>query len=366
MIISNVNAGTKQLVYLSTVPGWTGNTTILVRKRDNDRPVYVIDAWRLQTNRKLNSNRVWMPMWLSEYKDNPGDNIYDVLETGLPISKISQSTVTNQIYKTDFKFAPLIPESNNPENILAILPGVMPYETAPPTWEAEYALYYMAVYPSYPLLVTNTIPINNKYCGPLFLKSMNLSCNDNGKSNISVSLEGSKYFIYDKSTVESNDYEYGDLFRSANFADCFCLLNTYASLIPSFSNIRVIGMSLNITQNFKYTFPCHTSGTDDKGARFIGLQDRKVTGTVSVLAPDEYTDLSVYQQIIMYFGGPFYFPMYNVKWQKPVTEIKVNDGYVHTCSFVALADPSSVMSSYNTAAGQIVSEFNLTLGATSE
>lgn len=367
MMISQSYAGSKQLVYLAAVTNWNAVGAAGIKKRGAVRPVYGFDLEPYMNIGNMDiGGETWIPIWLSTYSDNLGSEIYQALNTGFPITKLGQFLTKGQIYTVDMRFAPIIPDGIGTVNDNYAGGVTCPYLPAPITWDAERLIYQMTINIAYPCFVLTTIPEDiATYCvGPIFLNSVSYSVKDGGNVSVAVNAQGVKYAstdgaIYFADTdISPSATAYENVYRSANFIDCYFDMVNNSSLFSS-QSFRIISMSLNVKQRFEMQFTC-TTIVDDNGARFIELHNRSVTGEVQFLVKDEFVAPMSSEEIVMYFGGPFYFRMRNVKWQNPERSIEVegsNGGYIHTFSFIALADTESKISFENNFNNPSCSEF---------
>lgn len=349
MIIPNSTAGSKQLVYIAEIPEWRYNNDMITRKHGATRPVYIYDIWSY-----TDTSATWSPMWLSSYEDSAGSNVYKALPTGLPISKMIQSNAIEQMFSATINLSPLVPNSNEPV-VPEAIDGSLPYNIVPPTWDAERILLRMAVYPAYALVISNTLEILDKISGPMFCESMTFECQEGGTVSITATLIGGKMIRYDNTVSDESVINYDNVYRTANFIDCFCSLNSGDHIVTGNSSIQLLSIGLSINQVFNRVFPCTVEVADEFGPRFIGLDSRDVTGSISILSQSPDFDVRNYTEVAMYFGGPFYFNMRNIVWQKPQSVIETNGGFVYSYQFIALADPDAKLSSN----GNKLSEFYL-------
>jgi hypothetical protein len=368
MIIDQFYAGGKQLVYLAAVSNWQAVGKSILRKRGNVRPVYGFD---LQSDYMNIGNmdiggETWIPIWLSKYNDDLGSKIYQALSTGFPISKLGQFLTSGQFYSANLDFAPIIPGNNKTINADYAGESESPYLPASITWDAERLIYQMTINIAYPCLVLTSIPEDiTTYCiGPVFLNNISYSVSDGSDVSIELKTKGVKYASAKSATYfNSTDItipveNYANVYRSANFIDCYFDIISDTSILNS-DSLRVVSMSLDVMQDFELQVTC-ASDIDNTGVRFIELKNRSVNGSVGFLAKSEYIDPMLSKEIIMYFGGPFYFRMRNIRWQNPTRAIAVdgeNGGYLHTYSFVALADTEAKLNFKNNFNKPTCSEF---------
>ena len=340
--IDKDRAGSKQIVYLSVISGWKLVGSAFLKKRDKSRACYGFD---LETYQKMSDTPVenWYPIWALKYNDDMGSEIYKPLQTGFPINRMGQFVSSKNIYKASFSFSPLVPNLPIGEALdTTVYTGVCPYKVEPITWNAEKQVYSMVRNIAYPILVQTTVSDSSVTgLGPLFPSSINFKVEEGGSVTVDVSLEGVKYFEFDENieTIADDGYVY----RSANFIDCYCdFIGTTALWEPK--DTTMVSMDLSIAQGYNIRVTSDPN-MDTKGARFIELTNRTVTGTIKFVAKQPITDPTISTGLTMYFGGPFYFKMENIRWQRPMMSIDVGEGYLHTYKFIALANDNAVLES---------------------
>ena len=296
----------------------------------------------------------YKPLYCSSYSDNAGSNIYQPVQNFSGLSVLNLPQFNQYQFTGNFSFNPIFSTNINQQ------------------FAAENIIYRASVIPLYPLLFCSTIPTHKSF-GPAFLSSFNISVdgmNSLGDVEISCSLTGGRSVISpnnipvyrpytnnnyikmknlegtDYLYVESNNFQ--DKYRAINLSDCAfypglfldpvafkkAVQNNYsANTMPIF---KIVNMSLSIQQtvDLTFTYPGYSFGTnlyefsDISGPRFASLSNRKVSGTIKVFSPQNYSFINTNaSSLTMYFGSVFYYTMKNVDWQQPVITINPGSGY---------------------------------------
>lgn len=366
----------EQIIYISNMK-WA-ESNISTKKRGVLRNIYAYDISRLKE--LYNPDGVdpatgdiaeeWVPLWVSEYKDNAGDKIFQPLSSGFPINFYNHPMATEQTYTGGFDFAPIIPNQKSDDTLVR---NELPYSKYSPTWKAENLLWSAACYPALPLLIGSSIGGHQHY-GPIFLKTIRFSVGGDQKLEpvkIAVEFMGGKLIKPDVIDYEQLN-TYDKSYRQSNFGDCMTsatltsntseFLEKMKQLYTSdeLASYRIVGMELTVTQEFKSDFTCDPSYVDNDGARFISLTSRSVTGNVTFFSRDKQNLMPSTSQLTMFFGGPFTFPMPLVEWQGQTFRTRVGSGYYHTIGFIARSAPGAVLrGSITGTSGKPVSEFNV-------
>jgi hypothetical protein len=298
------------------------------------------------------------PLFCSNFTDNGGDNVYQPVQNFSGMSVLNHPTANNYQYTGSFSFSPLFSTNVNQQG------------------SAEAALYRASFIPLYPLLFCSSIPTHKSF-GPAFLSSFSISVDGmdslgdvtincsmiGGRSIISPdnipikrpilmnnlvrmkNLEGSAFL-----DVESNNFQ--DKYRTMNLSDCafypdlFTGANAFQNFGYSVQNwykdatkmpvYKIVSMSLNISQSIDltYTYPGYSVGdqiiefTDVVGPRFASLSSRKVTGSIKLFSPQNYSFINTNaSSLTLYFGSVFFYTMKNVDWQQPIVTINPGSGY---------------------------------------
>jgi hypothetical protein len=256
------------------------------------------------------------------------------------------------------------------------------------------AVYRISAFTFVPFFIyTDVVP--NNIGGPLFLKNFNISVK--GESDVSCSLDfiggalppeslsAASYVpedVMDQGypTLRQNDHTY----RTSRVYDCALVItpdiqsalgagstNFYGSNSPIISwmsqqDFQIIEMSLNIEQiiDLKYTANDGTFKKVLDGPAYISMKERKASGTIVFISArdlstiynttlqDLFSQSSPYTLVnvtsmLMYFGGPFYYPMKNVIFQQFKVDIQPDQAtYMHTISFIALLQPTNIQIYY--------------------
>jgi hypothetical protein len=298
----------------------------------------------------------YKPLYCSNFSDNAGSNVYQPIQNFSGLSVLNLPTFNQYQYSGNFSFNPILSTNVNQQ------------------YAAELILYRASIIPLYPLIFCSTIPTHKSF-GPTFISSFNISVdgtNNLGDVEINCSMTGGRSVIspndipiyrpyinnnYIKmktlspsdnqnNTVESNNFQ--DKYRAINLSDCafaqglYLNFNDFANKVQSsYSSksmpiYKIVNMSLSIQQNIDltFTYPGYSFGKllyefgDIAGPRFASLQDRKVTGSIKLFSPQNYSFInSNASSLTLYFGSVFYYTMKNVDWQQPVITINPGNGY---------------------------------------
>jgi hypothetical protein len=316
---------------------------------------------------------IFKKIWVTGFEDDPGSSLFQPINSYYPMALDNTLSFERQQYKiSNFSFSPLV--SDNGEN-----------EQEP----AENTIYKATIVPLFPLFFASTNSAHLSY-GPVFMDSF--SINVEGRNSLSdvdikCSFVGGKTLISpetlpiikpdieaDPRTVEFNGfapYEIQDYknYRTANMSDClisffkpekrnhtelkeelFKNLNITQSkdikktnyVFTSKTNTnKIVGMSLNVSQTIAltHTNPVLDDGTytDVIGPKFAALQNRVVTGSVTIFNAklDDYLDQYPSSSLTMYFGGNFLFHMRDVDWSNPIFSMTTTGSIYHTWNFTA-------------------------------
>ena len=99
---------------------------------------------------------------------------------------------------------------------------------------------------------------------------------------------------------------------------------------------KIVSMSLSVQQSIElaFTYPGYSKDTsliefaDVAGPRFASLGSRRVTGSIRLFSPQNYSFITTNaSSLTLYFGGVFFYSMKNVDWQQPSVSIDPNSGY---------------------------------------
>jgi hypothetical protein len=367
----------EQLIYITNIEGWTNALLSfpVTRRSTVERPIYALDMYNNANDKCIykyikpymaGTNRaLWNEMWLTDFKDNAGSNVYQALESVFPVNIYNQPVASRNIYTSDFSLSPLIPMFKTDES-------GDDYSLISPTWAAESLIWQASVFPLYPLLLGGTIREHRHY-GPVFITKIVFSSSGQkalGEVDINIKLEGSKIFT---SPFFANDLNYASVYergyRKSKFSDCLLLseaVDNTSSLAEKAPNswtidvakdVRIVEIGLDIEQKIEFIFPCSSMRSDSKGPRFASLTSRTVNGHVVFYSKEQYIDIPEVNELTLYFGGPFLFSMPNIQWQQPELVIEVKSGYIHTYNFIAKAATNAIAEGFKGNGEYPISEF---------
>jgi hypothetical protein len=310
----------------------------------------------------------YKPLYCSNFTDNAGENIYQPIPNFSGLSVLNHPVFSQYQYSGSFSFNPILSTNVNQQ------------------YAAENVIYRASVIPLFPLIFCSSIPTHKSF-GPAFISSFNIKAdgmNQLGDVDISCSLVGGRSIIspdnvttyrpylndnYIKmktlneqdnqsNTVEFNNFQ--DKYRSINLSDCayYPALFTGSDAFRNFGKAvqsayspnqmpihKIVSMSLSIQQSvdFAYTYPGYSIGTnlpiefgDIVGPRFASLSSRRVTGSIKLFSPQNYSFIDTNaSSLTMYFGSVFFYSMKNVDWQQPRVTIDPGVGYFIEYNFAA-------------------------------
>ena len=343
---------------------------------------------------QLTETMPWKTLYADSFSDNSGANIYQSLTNFTPLAVDNYPVFSAQKYDGNFKFSPLINIGMNNviQNVISnnsSFQGLS--QLINDQAGAELLMYFIAKIPLFPFAICSSI--NSHYSfGPVFMSSMNFSVGGDsslGAVDIDVSFEGGKalvspdvnLFTKKRPGIEPIVYNsMNDLngnpinenatdfpltnvdfdfhrYRSASLLDVVALeeyvpnfndlilkvsgQNTGLKYTKSIPTKKIIGITLNITQNIDTEFTVPTIEENNKfiqkpdsfGPRFAKLTSRTVSGTIKYFGYTDKIFNNLNKGLTLYFGGPFFFPMKNVDWSNPSVSISPGGGYVHTYNF---------------------------------
>jgi hypothetical protein len=309
----------------------------------------------------------YKPLYCSNFTDNAGDNIYQPVQNFSGLSVLNHPVFSNYQYSGNFSFNPILSTNVNQQ------------------YAAEVIIYRASYFPLYPLLFCSSIPTHKSF-GPAFISNMQISVdgtNQLGDVEINCSLVGGRSVISPENvtvyrpflnnnyikmntlnendnqlnTVETNNFQ--DKYRAINLSDCAfypglfsgnSAFRDFAKAVQSSyssNNMpihKIVSMSLTIQQSidFTYTYPGYSIGnklvefSDVAGPRFASLSSRRVTGSLKLFSPQNYSFISTNaSSLTLYFGSVFFYSMKNVDWQQPVITINPGNGYFIEYNFTA-------------------------------
>jgi hypothetical protein len=301
----------------------------------------------------------YKPLYCSNFTDNAGDNIYQPVQNFSGLSVLNHPTFSNYQYSGNFSFNPILSTNINQQ------------------YSAEVIMYRASFIPLYPLLFCSSIPTHKSF-GPAFVSSFQISVdgtNQLGDVDISCSLVGGRSVIspdgvsiyrpflnnnyikmnglnsYDNQLTTNEINNFQDKYRAINLSDCafypglFTSSNAFREFARAVQNSynankmpvhKIVNMSLSIQQSvdFTYTYPGYSYGNqiyefyDIAGPRFASLSSRRVTGSIKIFSPQNYSFINTNSSsLTLYFGSVYFYSMKNVDWQQPVITINPGSGY---------------------------------------
>lgn len=389
---------------------------MVVRRRDaNLRPVYSFDLYALadsigagaaSSGYRLvsESDPLWTTLLAARYEDSGADNVYQGVPTIHPVTVFSQPTASQWATRGSLRFHPLLPLSQDSIDASKANDAIANAPT--PTYDnstlasdhamAEQLIYQATLFPFQPFLLGHSLTATYTY-GPVFFTSIQFSASGQGSLGIvDVSAEfmggravrspqlavSTNMAVQPPSVVSGGSSSRDMIFRAATFGDCQWASGVYSTLddlreealgrdlAEITPETRLVGITLSITQNVELSFPAPTgSRRQEHGPRFAGLSGREVTGQFTFFSREDQLSFQTGQELTLYFGGPFLFPMPFVDWQAPTTTLDAESGgWVHVQKFRARASGGDTLTRPVTDGTSDVplSEFALTDLPTSE
>ena len=287
------------------------------------------------------------------------------------------------------------------------MPVILPFKADSPNSKFMQQIWRLSVYWFVPFFLSTDVYPQN-IGGPLFVKKFSIGLQDS--VDISFDFTGGSAYGSPKSLYQNKNWidfkNYYDLdevatggvnfenpnvgigtilssfrsvFRTAKNYDCFLVLehadfkdtqnpndNLSSIGISSFyenysaktqsmiiQGNNITKMDLSITNELQeiYTSNDGVNKNIVDGMKYISLKSRKVTGTIEFLATknlQSYFETSTNKSLIMYFGGPFYYPMNNVTFQVFSLSLSADQAsYVHKVDFYALLQESPYQKYYD-------------------
>lgn len=262
------------------------------------------------------------------------------------------------------------------------LPVILPYSADSPNSKFLQQIWRLAVFWFVPFFLSADVYPQN-IGGPLFVKTFSINAADS--VSIDLSFLGGISDLYQpnlyqgKQWIDFKDYYNLDnispsplrsVFRVAKNYDCLILLNTTPfndaqvdtadfydkynspaqSIVIQGNNIYSMKLKVDNEIDLQYTANDGVNKNIVDGARYISLKKRSVTGTIEFIASQnlqKYFGVGVNQSLVLYFGGPFYFPMKNVSFQVFSLDLSAdNDSYIHKVEFTALLQTTNEQNYY--------------------
>jgi hypothetical protein len=274
---------------------------------------------------------------------------------------------------------------------------ILPYDADSPNSKFLQQIWRLGVYWFVPFFLSTDVYPQN-IGGPLFVKKFSISASDSVSIDLSF-VGGTAYnlvnnFYQNKNWIDFKNYysldelgigtnttysEFRSVFRVAKNYDCLIILKSlpfkkssnsntpsqvvgattfYESYNPQAQSVVVQGnniynMTLDIDSDLELKYTANDGVTKNiiNGARYISLKKRSVSGTIEFIASQnlqKYFGVGVNQSLVLYFGGPFYFPMKNFSFQVFGLEVSADaDSYIHKVGFTALLQESIYPDYYN-------------------
>jgi len=312
-------------------------------------------------------------LFCSNFSDNAGDNIYSPIKNFSGLSVLNHPNFNQYQYSGNFSFNPILSTVFNNQR------------------DAEIIIYRASIIPLYPLLFCSSIPTHKSF-GPAFLSSFNISVDGMdslGDVEINCSLSGGRSVIspdnvpakrpdlnndiVSMKTLDGSDNineynNYQNKHRAINLSDCAIhpglfldfddfrktVVNSYNSnVMPAY---KIVSMSLSIQQSIDltFTYPGYSifdsidDFSDVIGPRFASLGDRRVTGSIKLFSPQNFSFVSTNaSSLTMYFGSVFYYTMKNVDWQQPSVTISPGNGYFIEYKFTTRLTETTYFNGFN-------------------
>lgn len=339
----------------------TINTFCINLKKLADSLSSEIDTnYRRIINYEANKSKFHL-LFVSKYDDDSGSSIYNKLNNFYPLAIDNHPKFSGQFYNSNLEFAPLISQNGVNEQL-----------------PAEKILYKASVLPLYPMIFLSTIAAHETF-GPSFLTSFSIRLSSIGALpivNISCSTKGgkilqaSKPIIATQPTVETKDYiqltnlatgvgfteennDFKTIYRTSSIIDCLLDINESHKTLEKFKSKmfkknsinavdknRIVEFELDISNSIEFTYTQASSNfelvDDNLGPTFAKLADRNVSGSITFFSISPNFITPVYESgLSMYFGGPFFYPIPFVNWNKPTVTANPGGGYLHKVTFKA-------------------------------
>jgi hypothetical protein len=256
------------------------------------------------------------------------------------------------------------------------IPMVFPYTTESVFAKFLESIWRIAIYPFVPFtLYTDMSPVN--LGGPLFSKKFLITVDES--SPVSMGLDfigGTAILPPSPGSIDANNFPFTDnyvagistdgitynatfSYRTAKAYDCLfgipvpididSIVGIYSGYNASsgwYSNqtdTNIISMSLSIDQEIVLVF----TGNDGvfkniaDSVKYISMKHRTVSGNIKFISSINLEHIyknpkDKIQELILYFGGPFYFPMKNVTIDFFSSELQPQNGsFLHDIKFIA-------------------------------
>lgn len=376
------------------IPGFVWDMYTLAKKIPSSTRTVELDNIYFSRHTIEYDENIYNRLWVSAFDDDPGSELFSPLNSFYPMALDNKLSFEKQQYAiNNMSFSPLVSEDGKNEQ-----------------QAGENTIYKAAIVPLFPLFFATSNTAHLSY-GPVFMSSFSIDVNGmNSLSDVEIKCNfiGGKTLISPetinivKPDIEENEreitfdgfatYEIQDYknYRTANLSDCLVSFfepesRTHADLKSElFNNLKVsqskdpnktnyvfttqtntnkiVGMSLNITQNIglTHTNPVLDDGnyTDVVGPKFASLDSRLVKGSISIFNAkiEDYLDTYPTSSLTMYFGGNFLFYLKDVDWSNPRVSMSPSGSRIHTWSFTGRLPQDAGFWGGNKVA---ISEFNM-------
>lgn len=337
----------------------------------NYRPIYMFDLYNfanITNNNELGEvfndditqiYNTWHPLLVSSLQHN-SQEVYKRTSSIYPLNILTMPDPKAQKLEGSIKTNVLIPFSGDP--LINTVPGLQ-------------ALWRISVFPFVPFILASSVP-SAVLSGPMMMKNFSISVENDGPVFIDMSFIGGKSLVspvfttYDvkQQAMASNIPWDTNIYRLAKMADCFYYLSNYGNLDSSVLQIqnqiltrdfqtysfnfadKIIKIELKIIQDVEPDFVftntanlTQASGYSDIpqnifGPKYLKLNSRDVTGAFTFFSYNEpiinYNELQ--DSLILYFGGPFYYPLEKIDFQINDLIIQQGEsGWISRLSFIA-------------------------------
>lgn len=256
------------------------------------------------------------------------------------------------------------------------IPGILPYNSNNYNSYFQELIWKLGAYMFVPFFFNSTIKPNN-IGGPLFVNTFSIDLSENGSVNIDIGYLGGTLILppqnYGDNGLQDIIYSSGigtnsQIFRTIKNYDCFVMLNVnddldgfigvssiyssynYNTIYVEGNNISSISLQIDNQLEAQYTSNDGVNKTIKSGMRYLAQKDRIITGSLTFKTSSKLNDrflASTNNSLVLYFGGPYYFPMRNVSIQPFGLNVSGGDAtYTHTIKFNALLQSSNSLNYY--------------------
>lgn len=232
-------------------------------------------------------------------------------------------------------------------------------------------LWRLSVYPFVPFFLNSDMYPQN-IGGPLFVKSFKIGSGDGKPTMINIEFTGGSYITppnpYADNGLSTYLTGYGTtegwrtVYRGAMNYDSLISMtlnteidtsvginsaygNLASALVVSGLNIKDINLTVDQEIHKVYTANDKIFKFLGEGVKYISMKSRKVQGSISFVSSSDLTSYFLSgknKEMVMFFGGPFYYPMKNVSIQV-FSSTLAGDGvsFMNEVKFLALLQESN-------------------------